>query len=96
MHIAKGRLRAKRDLLAQALEGRVKPYHRLVLTELLSQIDRLDETIARFDAHIQALCGPFDEAVELLDPIPGVARRTAAMLVAEIGTTMERFPRADH
>jgi transposase len=32
--LAKGRLRAKRALLAQALDGRVKPQHRLVLTEL--------------------------------------------------------------
>jgi transposase len=34
--------------------------------------------------------------VELLDTIPGVARRTAAMMVAEIGTAMTRFPSADH
>jgi hypothetical protein len=31
---AKGRLRAKRELLAQAVDGRVKPHQRLVLTEL--------------------------------------------------------------
>jgi transposase len=94
--LAKGRLRSKRDLLAQALDGRVKPHHRFVLTELLCQIDSLDDTIARFDAQIQAICGPFDEAVELLDTIPGVARRTAEMMVAEIGTDMTRFPSADH
>ncbi len=94
--LAKGRLRSKRDQLASALEGRVKPHHRFVLTALLSQIDSLDETIVRFDAQIQAICGPFDEAVELLDTIPGVARRTAEMLVAEIGTDMTRFPSADH
>jgi transposase len=94
--LAKGRLRSKRDQLASALEGRVKPHHRFVLTELLSQIDSLAETIARFDAQIQALCGPFEEAVALLDTIPGVARRTAEMIVAEIGTAMARFPSADH
>jgi transposase len=94
--LAKGRLRSKRAQLAQALDGRVKPHHRFVLTELLSQIDSLDETIARFDARIQAICGPFDEAVDLLDTIPGVARHTAEMIVAEIGTDMTRFPSADH
>jgi transposase len=67
-----------------------------VLTELLCQIDSLDETIARFDTRIQEICGPFDEAVGLLDTIPGVARRTAEMIVAEIGTDMTRFPSADH
>jgi transposase len=67
-----------------------------VLTELLSQIDSLNATIARCDAQTQALCGPFDAAVERLDTIPGVARRTAEMIVAEIGTDMARFPSADH
>jgi transposase len=52
--------------------------------------------MARFDAQIQAICGPFEEAVGLLDTIPGVARRTVEMLVAEIGTDMTRFPNADH
>jgi transposase len=94
--LAKGRLRSTRDQLASALEGRVKPHHRFGLTELLSQIDSLDETIARFEAQIQAICGPFEEAVALLDTIPGVARRPAEMIVAEIGTDMTRFPSADH
>jgi transposase len=94
--LAKGRLRSKRDLLAHALDGRVKPHHRFVLTELLCQIDSLDETIARFDARIQEICGACEEAVGLLDTIPGVARRTAEMLVAEIGTDMTRFPSAAH
>jgi transposase len=94
--LAKGRLRSKRDQLTKALEGRVKPHHRFVLTELLCQIDGVDDTIARFDAQIEAICGPFEEAVSLLDTIPGVARRAAEMIVAEIGTDMTRFPSADH
>jgi transposase len=93
--LAKGRLRSTRDQLTKALEGRVNPHPRFVLTELWSQVDGLDETIARCDARRQELCGPFDEAVDLLDTIPGVARRTAEMIVAESGTAMERFPSAD-
>ena len=87
---------AQRDQLAKALDGRVKPHHRFVLTELLCQIDSLDETIARFDTQIQAISGPFEAAIGLLDTIPGVARPTAEMIVAEIGTDMSRFPSADH
>jgi transposase len=94
--LAKGRLRSKRDQLANALDGRIKPHHRFVLTELLCQIDSLDDTIARFDAQIQAIYGPCETAAGLLETIPGVARRTAEMIVAEIGTDMSRFPSADH
>jgi transposase len=94
--LSKGRLRSKRTELSRALEGRVKPHHRFVLTELLSQIDSLEETIARFNQEIEEYCRPFEEAVALLDTIPGVARETAENIVAEIGTDMNRFPTANH
>jgi len=94
--LSKGKLRSKREELSRALEGRVKPHHRFVLTELLSQIDGLEETIARFDQEIIEYCRPFEEAVVLLDTIPGVARETAENIVAEIGTDMSRFPTANH
>jgi transposase len=94
--LAKGRMREKREALAKALQGQVKPHHRFVLTELLCQIDSLDETISRFDEQIKEYCRPFETAVELLDSIPGVARQTAEIIVAEIGTDMSRFPSANH
>lgn len=94
--LSKGRLREKRNQLSQALEGRLKPHHRFVLTELLSQIDSLEESIRRFDDQIEAYCRPFEAAVELLDTIPGIARHTAEIIVSEIGTDMSRFPSADH
>ena len=76
--LARGRRRAKRDQLAEALRGSFTPHHRFLLTEYLSQIDDLDEAIA------------------LLETIPGVSQRTAEMLLAEIGTDMTRFPSAKH
>jgi transposase len=94
--LAKGRMRDKRPELVKALEGRVKPHHRFVLTELLCQIDSLDETVARFDQEIAEYCRPFEEAVVLIDTIPGVARATAEAIVGEIGVDMSRFPSADH
>jgi len=94
--LAKGRMRDKRDQLSKALEGRVKSHHRFVLTELLCQIVSLDETIARFDSKIEEYCRPFEEAVELLDTIPGVGREAAEIIVSEIGVDMSRFPTANH
>ena len=92
----KGPLRTTRDQLAHALDGRVKPHHCLVLTELLCQVGSLDETIARFDMQIQEISTPFEPAIGLLDIIPGVARPTSDMIVAEMDTEMSRFPSADH
>jgi transposase len=94
--LSKGRMREKREQLVRALEGRVQPHHRFVLTELLCQIDSLDETIARFNQQIEDYCRPFEAAVVLLDTIPGVGRETAEIIVAEIGVDMNRFPTAGH
>jgi transposase len=52
--------------------------------------------MARVEAQIHASCGPVDEAVSWLETIPGVARRTAEMRIAEIGTDRTRVPSADH
>jgi transposase len=94
--LAKGRLREKREALTKALEGRVKPHHRFVLSELLCEIDNLEETITRFDQEIEEYCRPFEESVDLLKTIPGVSQQTAEVIVSEIGTDMSRFPSADH
>jgi len=96
--LARGRLRTKREALAQALSGRVRPHHRFLLTELLAQIDAVEETIARFDAAIARACAANDEeaVVELLDTIPDIARGTAELLVAEIGTDMGKFLTPGH
>lgn len=94
--LAQKRMREKRELLAKALEGHVKPHHRFVLTELLCQIDNLDETIERFNQQVEEYCLPFEEAVALLDTIPEVGREVAEVIVSEIGTDMDHFPSTDH
>jgi transposase len=94
--LARGRLKAKRASLEQALQGRMRPHHRFILQELLTQIESLDATITKFDEQIQEYCRPFEAAVEQLDTIPGVGRETAEIIVSEIGIDMNRFPTADH
>lgn len=89
--LSKGRLRDKRVVLEQALTGRVGDVHRFVLGELLCQIDSLDESIARFDQEIHRVMAPFEETVERVDTIPGVARSAAEVILSEIGLDMSRF-----
>jgi transposase len=94
--LAKGRLRAKLPELREALEGRFSGHHALMVGEMLSQIDHLDETIARLSERIEELIAPFSSEVELLQTIPGVDSRSAQVLIAEIGADMSRFPSAGH
>jgi transposase len=94
--LARGRLRTKRDQLAEALQGYFTSHHSFLVTEYLSQIDYFDEAIARVSAMIAQHLEAEQEAIALLDTIPGVSQRTAEILLAEIGTDMTRFPSAKH
>lgn len=94
--LARGRLRAKLPALREALAGRFHSYHRVLVSELLAHLDYLDEAVERLTAEVARVIAPFEEAVSLLDTIPGVNRRTAEVLLAEIGPDMSRFASAAH
>ncbi|MCA1678248.1 MAG: IS110 family transposase [Actinobacteria bacterium] len=94
--LAKGRLRAKIPALREALEGRFDALHTLLIGAILAHLDFLDEQIDLLSDAIEEQLVPFAPAVELLCTIPGVGRRTAQNILAEIGTDMTVFPTARH
>src|SRR5713101_8355703 len=94
--LAKGRLREKRALLEQALTGVVKAHHRFLLAQHLSHIDYLDEAIAKLDAQVEEQMRPFAVAVARWDTLPGINRRLAQILIAEVGADLRQFPDAAH
>jgi len=94
--LARGRLRAKIPALREALQGRFDSEHALVVGAILAHIDFLDEQITLLCDAIEEQIRPFAQAVELLCTIPGVQRRTAEVIVAEIGVDMSVFPSAGH
>jgi len=124
-NLARGRLKAKWAQLEEALVGVVKPHHHFLLTELLAQLDTLEEAIERTSQEIATRMQEFGPneprpdyqdqervevrppesepqvltwtlAVMLLCSIPGVSRRIAEGVLAEIGLDMTRFPSAGH
>jgi transposase len=94
--LAKGRMKNKRKELEKALAGLVGPHQRKILSAQLKHIDFLDEQISELDQEIGERMHPFNEELELLDTIPGVGRRTAEEILAEIGTDMGQFPSHAH
>lgn len=94
--LALGQLRKKRPALRQALEGRFSSVHRVMVAEILAHVDYIDETVDRLGEEIGRTIAPFADKAELLDTIPGVNRRTAEVLIAEMGTDMTRFPDEHH
>ncbi len=93
--LAKRRMRQKIPALKEALQGRFGPHHALLVGQILAKIDFLDEAIANLSAEIDEVISPFVEKVDLLRTIPGVERRTAEELIAEIGVDMARFGSAE-
>jgi transposase len=94
--LARGKLRAKIPQLEQALRGCFEAHQRFLVAQQLAHIDFLEETIERLSAQIAERVGPFEEAIERLETIPGVGRRTAEAILAEIGPEVSRFPTYRH
>jgi transposase len=90
--LARGRLKRKYEELVESLEGRVSEHHQWLLTHNIKQVEFLDEEIAAYDRRIEELMRPFDEALTRLDTIDGVGRRTAEVMMAEMGPEMSQFP----
>jgi transposase len=94
--LAKGRLREKQDLLEKALRGTLKDHHRFMLAQHLSHIDFLDEAIERLDAQIGEQMRPFEATIQRWDSLPGINRRIAEIVIAEVGADLKPFEDADH
>jgi transposase len=94
--LSRGPLRAKIPQLREAVVGRFSPHHALLVRLALDHIEQLEAATAELDAAVDALIVPFAEARDRLDTIPGVGRRAAECILAEIGPDMSVFPDAEH
>lgn len=90
--LALGRLRPKTELLVEALQGRFNHHHAFMLELILNHIETLEATIDDLDARVEEVIAPFATVRDLLDTIPGVGKRSAEVIIAEIGVDMSRFP----
>ena len=91
---AKGSLRGKRPELRLALRGRITDHHRLMLRELMEDLEFVERKIDRLDIEIGARVDT--AALTRLCSIPGVNRVTAWTLMAELGADMSVFNTPQH
>jgi transposase len=95
--LAKARMRSKIPQLREALANRFDvSHHGIMVAQLLAHVDTLDASIATLDERVELMLAPHKHVVELLCTIPGVAVRTAQVLIAECGLDMGRFPTVGH
>jgi len=91
-NFAQRQLRGKIPQLEKALEGHVTEHHQFMLRLLWKQLAQEEELIAELDARINDQVRPLREQVERLDAVPGVDRRVAVTVLAEVGADMKPFP----
>ena len=94
--LARRSLRRKLAALRLALEGRVTAHHRFLLRRLLGQLAFLEAEIAVYDERIVEASRPVVAILARLDTIPGVNRRTAENVFAEVGPDMRVCPTVQH
>ena len=89
--LARGKLRKKLPALRQALTGRFRGHHTVLVARILAHLDYLDEAITELSEQIEEQIRPFEQAVQTLTTIPGVGSNSAQVIVAEIGVNPAQF-----
>jgi len=93
--LARGRLKADREKIVEALRGRVQAHHRFMLKLHLEQIHCLEKAIAEIEGRLGERLEPFRQEVKLLLTIPGISQTAAHVIASEMGLDMTRFASAD-
>ena len=92
----KGRLRASRDELFEALSTeQFSAVHRFVAEEIMQHIEQIEQRIARMDQYLLDGLRAWQPQLNLLQTIPGIDIQGAAMLLVEIGADMAVFGSAE-
>ena len=95
--LAKGRLRPKIPALREALTHRFRgEHHGLLVAQMLAHVEFLEASIAETYQQVDVLLRSHSSVLDLIMTIPGVGRRVAEVIVAEVGLDMSVFPTAGH
>ena len=90
------RMRPKIPICAKRWSAASTSITRLMARLHLDHIDELSRLEGRLDDEVDRLMIPFAEAATRLLSIPGIGKRVAEIIVAEIGVDMSRFATAAH
>ena len=90
------RMLPKLTQIMASIEGIVTPLQRKLLSQVLDHIDDLNQRIMTLDTMVKDYMTEYEAAILAIDELPGIGRRSAEVILAEIGTDMSRFPSAAH
>jgi transposase len=94
--IIHGRMLPKLDQIMRSIEGITTPLQRKLIAQIIDQIDDMTKRIADMDDMIKGCMAEYEAAIAAVDEVAGIGRRSAEVIVSEIGIDMNRFPSAAH
>ena len=90
------RIHAKLEDVVRAMNGIITPFQRILMKEVIAYIDEQTKRINEMDKIIDEYMKAYEKNKKKLDNIPGIGKRSAEIILAEIGQDMSRFPTAGH
>lgn len=94
--LLRGSLREKRNDILRSCDGYLSPLQRKLVRAIIDHIDDMTRRIADVDDIVNGQMKDYEEAIRKLEEIPGIAKRSSQVILAEIGLDMRRFPTAGH
>jgi transposase len=91
-----GRMRPKLEQIMRSIEGITTPLQRKLIAQLIDHLDDMAKRIADMDDMIKGYMAEYEAAIAAVDEVVGIGRRSAEVIVSEIGIDMTRFPSAAH
>jgi transposase len=89
-------MQSKKPELIKAMEGALSSIQKQLVRAILDHIDDMTKRIKNLDGIIDNQMKGYEDAIKRIDEISGVGKRSAEVILSEIGTDMNRFPSAAH
>ena len=89
-------LQNKKEELLLAMDGCFSPIQKHLVRAILDHIDDMTKRIKDLDTIIDEQMKGYEELIQRIDEIAGVGKRSAEVILSEIGKDMSHFPSAGH
>lgn len=90
------KIHAKLEDVMSAMNGIITPFQKTMMKEVMKHIDEITSRIAEMDKIIDGYMKEYENSKKKLIKMPGLGKRSAEIILAEIGQNMNRFPTAAH
>lgn len=91
-----GKMKASREEVKKALEGRLTKHHQFMLKIIKESIKDKEKLVTKLETQIDEAAKQYSVELENLQTIPGVGKDSAITIISEIGGNMDVFPNEHH